>query len=109
MIPTLETDMNLDDGDILCCPSCREANLHQGNILAYQRHHEDGTGRKTHVPSSGDVPLHSLVDDSDIPGRRDSLEIEFSCEHCHGEEKPSNPYVLVIRQHKGTTYIHWRG
>lgn len=85
---------------VLICPSCEGENLHQHSATTYWRA-EDGDALKTLSSVAGSVTR--IQESSKVTGRRDSLDIEFHCEHC-----PSMP-TLRIHQHKGQTFLTWIG
>lgn len=90
------------DNDVLRCPGCQDqySCLHQSVTRLWERDAEDADGTVIEVRGSRDFSIWHAPSVL-IPGRRNSLEIEFWCEMC--ERKP----VLRIGQHKGSTYIEW--
>jgi hypothetical protein len=86
------------DGDTLLCPKCGSGNLHHSSVTTYFRDCEDGDAiRATMSKRKVDIDRVGTA-----PGRRDSLQISFWCEHCDGKE-----YALEICQHKGATEVVW--
>jgi hypothetical protein len=89
-------------GTGLRCPLCEESNLHQGEVIIWNRKGEDDDlGLMVRV----DGQKYNADDDQFMAGnpssRRDGMTIEFVCEHC--EAAP----ILAIFQHKGTTFLKW--
>lgn len=96
----------VDDSGQLVCPYCHETYLHQDKIRVYNRlTGEDSSGLVVTIQGLLE-PVVAWVHKARMTGRRQSLEIEFECEHC--EPRPL-PLTLVIYQHKGNTRLHWRG
>lgn len=89
----------------LPCPLCNEDNLHQEKVEVMFRDIEDGHGNLVIAKPR----LVTCERSGRLPGRRNTLYIFFSCEHCHGGYEPSDEdaIILVIQQHKGTTYVWW--
>ena len=88
------------DNDELECPRCGGIYLPQESVAAIFRDREDGPGTLAES-RKGEVTVRRLSD-SEIPGRRDSIVITFSCETC-GEGAPAS--ALQIMQHKGSTFF----
>lgn len=88
--------------DTLLCPVCEEEWLHQRAARVVFRDGEDGPGSLAISTREG-INI-SRVSDSEIPGRRDAIEIDFSCEICEDESVKT----LLIMQHKGQTVIDWK-
>lgn len=94
-------DMNVD-GEFRC-PRCGEANLHHQAVTVFDRSEDDSEVLVTSV-------RHRVTEVSRQPSsvcpstRRDAVTIGFSCEHCLDIE-----FVFHIVQHKGTTFVYWRG
>lgn len=92
---------------VLECPSCGFGFMHQCGVEVFARDEEDAErGYHVSVDYSDGVNLTSGVetDDGNPSRRRDGIKIKFWCEDCRNK---SNPYVLVIKQHKGNEYMHW--
>jgi len=87
---------------VLRCPSCKESYLHHERVVVWARG-EDADGVRIEVEPSGAAGV-TPTQAKDFPKdwRRQSLTIEFCCEHC--KAKP----VLEIAQHKGNTRVGWR-
>lgn len=93
-----------DMGDLtsrLLCPKdgCHNNNLHHGRVKVINRDREDSDALAVavdhHTVTSKRIPS------KEAPGRRDGIEIEFSCEE-HGPVG-----VLSIMQHKGDTLLEF--
>jgi hypothetical protein len=88
----------------LTCPRCRSEYLHHGTVTIYDRAEDEPDVTIIEVK---DQIAHSCVMDNEKSGnpslRRDGLVVEFWCEHCDA------PLELVVLQHKGQTYVAWRG
>jgi len=85
----------------LRCPVCGQSEgLHQGAVVVRNRS-EDQPCNVVRVGRRGKVKKER-VDDSRLPGRRDTLDIDFWCECCG-----KLPCALRIYQHKGTTFLSW--
>lgn len=89
----------INDGQLVC-PFCKDTYLHQGRVTVLNRVREDGPGFETIV--KGPLSSTSFVEAKDMPGRRESLQIEFECEMCRDKK-----LTLQILQHKGSTYLDW--
>jgi hypothetical protein len=87
------------DIPILTCSSCGGDYLHQRKITAHRRPNEDGEGRITELTNTDIIDKWVLP--ADLEGRRDAVFIEFDCEFC------DQISILMIKQHKGSTYIGW--
>ena len=97
----MELNLHCADSAELVCPECDSAyGLHHQQITAVFRQREDGDGTATTVALARTTLNAAKA--SDLPGRRDCIEIEFSCENC-GELAT----VLRIEQHKGMTRLCW--
>lgn len=84
----------------LACPGCGEQNLHQGEVLVFDRVAEDsdqGTVTSSVSGQSRDGEMWR-----NPSKRRDGILIHFSCEHCDADP------ILAIVQHKGATFIYWK-
>src|ERR1051325_918996 len=86
-----------DAVNLLC--ACGHEYLHQGKVVLQDRA-EDDPGTRTTLDVQG-MPLVETINDPEFVGRRNDLQIEFTCEQC---EKTN---TLVIQQHKGYTLIFW--
>ncbi len=116
----------------LVCPVCNESYLHQRTVKVQNRAEDSHTGSVYTIQPSG--KLYHSTDTSKSPLRRQSMQIEFECEHCHAsgefneeefghfdeeedpymrvsrlenQREPPPPFVLQIIQHKGSTYFEW--
>ena len=76
------------DGDALICPNCNSANLHQKDVAIVNR------GSTYLFKEGGEIGVGSNHPGCDIG-------ISFWCEQCEVAAD------LMIKQHKGTTYIEW--
>ena len=105
---TSENDdhVKLEDKTSLLCP-CGSNKLHQKKVDVMFRFKEDGDGLKT-TSTGGCGYVKDITNtkseikyvcDKEIPKRRDSIEITFSCEDC------DNNTILQICQHKGINRI----
>ena len=104
--PKSERSVNIstDGNDELLCPDCGSNYLHQTSLRVMARTKgEDGPGTITSVAGDGAATIRSAAS-SELPGRRDSVEILFWCEQC-GEDAPEK--VLQLLQHKGNTITTW--
>ncbi len=93
---------------LLLCPRCGEGYLHHGQITIWERTKgEDGDGFQITVDSWREIAMEA-VEEKRIPGRRNAVDIEFSCELCGDfEYEPSRTITLRIQQHKGNTVMEW--
>jgi len=91
---------------ILHCPFCGFSYLHHGGVEVFNREFEDSEkGSHTYVSGNGGITyshLGPMVPGNPSP-RRDGVLIRFTCEAC------DDPLVLAIYQHKGQTYVEWKG
>lgn len=94
--------VEIDQFGMLKCPTCPFNNLHQASVVATFRKVEDGPVQKTIITKD---EIH-IENNSNGPGRRDCIVIDFWCEECHISDD-SLPYKLQIIQHKGPTYMSW--
>jgi hypothetical protein len=88
---------------LLLCPRCHDTTsyLHHGAVRVYERREDSPTAIRTTV---ADEELYRDLACPDVgTGRRHSLEIAFTCEQCDLDA------WLVVYQHKGQTFITWRG
>lgn len=120
------TGLVLLDGEGLVCPRCGEGYLHQGPVRVYSRR-EDCDGTLTTVECEAKVSVAPFPGGR-MPGRRQSLEIDFYCEicgdNCYDTDQPGPSdcscgcgecqcgnarYSLTLRvmQHKGCTLVSW--
>jgi len=97
--PPHSGSIEIGDDDALLCPVCKNSYLHQGEVTAFHRREEDSGGivAKVRHTSLWVQPASS----EDLPGRRDTITIEFQCE----DGCPTQ--VLTIQQHKGRTFVRW--
>jgi hypothetical protein len=102
--------------DLLFCPKCNNANLHHGAIKTISRFCEDSDGIESTHDSQNNTVLTRPISKENIPYRRDSLTIEFWCEHCttavtdvYGNTRHVSDikHTLSIYQHKGSTFMEW--
>lgn len=93
-------ELIVDDEYKMMCPECGDEWLHQVNVYVANRP-EDCDSNCVRISSRGNIVSHHL-DSNDIPGRRDCVEISFSCENCG-----DIGHRLRIQQHKGNTFIGW--
>lgn len=92
-----------DGNQELLCPDCGNNYMHHLEIHVTTRDGEDQGGTIATIAQDGSTSLRR-VGATQIPGRRDSLQISFWCEAC-GEDAPQK--ILQILQHKGNTEIGW--
>ena len=78
-----------DKGELLC-PGCGREYLRAVKVEAFDRSSEDMGGVHVTV-SSGKATVDNV--------RKEGVKVFFTCETCNCES------VLMIMQHKGTTYI----
>jgi hypothetical protein len=94
---------NNRDADILCCPACGFLYLHQTGVVVYHRRNEDDQDMTvTHV-GYGEAITHRTRETNNPSERRSGMAIQFACEGCE------NVFELTIEEHKGNTYLGWRG
>ena len=93
-----EKKLYADDDGLVSCPDCGSENLHQESCEVIFRD-EDKDGLLT-IVENGNIET-GYIQSPDIPFRRDSMYINFSCEHCEGIKS------LFIAQHKGCTFMAW--
>ena len=84
---------------VLHCAHCEGAWTHQEEVRAVWRA-EDDVGQLS--TSAFNKKGEELVPKSKCIGRRDWVEIDFSCESC------SDISTLIIKQHKGNTFVSWK-
>jgi len=89
---------------LLLCPVCGGNNLHHVGVEVFWRKDEDAESG-FHLCSGDSQPVLITTDQLSNPStRRDGLKIRFECEcGCH----KTHGITLLIRQHKGTTYLEW--
>ena len=97
MLPKIQQSDFWDGKGELLCPGCGQEYLHAVKVEAFDRTSEDMGGVHVTV-SSGKATVDNVMKDNPS-SRRDGLKIFFACETCDCES------VLMIMQHKGTTYI----
>ena len=85
-------------GQAVCCPSCGEINLHHEITEVFNRRTEDAKDGLHVLVTGASSTIETGMSANPSP-YRDGILIRFSCEHCD-----ANP-VMVITQHKGTTYM----
>ena len=92
----------------LACPVCRESlYLHHSATRVLNRiQGEDSDGVRISAPGGFEFSL-KLVPFAEIPGRRDSVEIDFWCETCSRWDAKRTVGTLRIMQHKGATQLTW--
>ena len=96
----------VDEDGLLYCPRCKEqlSYLHHGRVIVYERTREDGDNIVT-VVHQGEKKRAVMPKDwpsSNPSSRRDGIAIHFYCECSFVGE-------LTIAQHKGRTFLGWRG
>lgn len=96
MIPRLE-NYEKDFGAELLCPSCGCINLHHEAVEIFECGEDAEYG--VHVTVTEGKATMDTTLSGNPSDRRHGLKISFWCEQCH--EKP----VLIIKQHKGSTYM----
>jgi hypothetical protein len=89
----------------LVCPICNGNNLHHGEVRVYGRPVEDGDGIKVSVKGATTEVIPQGA--REFVGRRDHIEIHFTCETC-GDCEEGDGFWLTIIQHKGTTFLFTR-
>ena len=94
--------IKINSNDELLCPDCGNNYTHHSSVNVIMRDSEDGPG--TSAISSIKGVAVSRVESSQIPGRRDVIEIQLWCEQCGSDD----PKTLRIMQHKGNTEITWQ-
>lgn len=88
----------------LICPRCRSEYLHHGELTIYDRGEDAARVTKIEVRNqSAQISKVNNAESGNPSPRRDGLAIEFRCEHCDGSLE------LTIAQHKGQSFIAWRG
>lgn len=106
--------LKMENG-MLACPRCDSLNLHHERVEVFDRREDQTSG--THVTVNGMDALHCrgcnpnpatpgvMMDATmtDNPSsRRSGLIVGMWCEQCHERS------LLLIHQHKGSTYLEWR-
>ncbi len=99
------------EGDMVCCPSCQEPLLHQNEVEVFDRDEDAREGQHVHItnrdaPMNESTPTQVTVDTKLVGNpsiRRQGIAITLWCESCQGRS------TLLIYQHKGCTYMHWKG
>lgn len=96
-------NVRISDMDVLLCPDCGGKHdngwLHHSTITVHSRKEEDGDGIVRVIDGLEDSTYFETSEH--IPGRRDTLDISFKCEHCQ------IPRMLRIQQHEGVTFMKW--
>lgn len=98
--------LTVQDG-VLLCPRCGGNNLHHCMIVIFARDGEDRDGTVITVDKTEGDPWTLATErrgSGDFPGRRGSVEIDFSCETCGDHDA----LTLLVRQHKGETLMRWK-
>jgi len=96
------TPIEIDNCGHLNCPECGGNNIHHKGVSVYLRDREDGPGVLHLVPEHSVDKVDSFqIKSHQIPGRRNSLLINFWCETC------PEISTLQIIQHKGNTQLNW--
>lgn len=97
-------DVKLDEQCNLKCPHCSEAaDMHHDNVRVLDRG-EDAAGQKFEFSPTGFVRVtHLEANSPEWNGRRHSLEVDFKCWMCKRDS------TLKLVQHKGVTYLQWKG
>jgi hypothetical protein len=86
-------------GDILACPQCGGADIHQTTVEMWNR--ADGAKIGFHVQSA-QVCVHTDFDMQNNPSpKNDAVVITFVCLTCERE------FGLGFMQHDGKTWIAW--
>lgn len=90
---------------IVACPHCHFNYLHQEKIEVFDRGEDSDKGDYVSIGGKdGSVlSVNSPLPPGNPSGRRHGLTIHFWCEGC--EELPQ----LNIYQHKGQTFMEWKG
>ena len=110
----MSASVAMADDFVLKCPGCNDDWLHHESVVVQNRASEDKDGKFITVDGL-EISSRSAVN-KEFPGRRDSVEIEFWCEQCHGYDETDDistlnlpgRFVLTIMQHKGQTMLSWR-
>jgi uncharacterized protein YbaR (Trm112 family) len=89
------------DGELLACPSCKDSYLHHANVHIWQRNEDQKEG--TFIVSTRDetITSNNYPMDDCPSSRRSAVAIQFWCESCR------NINQLNICQHKGQTFMEW--
>ena len=93
--------IKVNEDGLLLCPSCEETYLQFNDVEVHRRLGEDGDALSTLFDDT--EVITSITKSKDLPGRRDSNSFDFHCENC------SSPYEMVMLNHKGQTFMVWRG
>ena len=93
-----------DDG-VLLCPICGSINLNHQSVEVSNRRGEDREGGLLRVTLGKEIEVERLEAEQFQHGRRDHVSCSFYCEGC--SQGRIIPFILVLRQHKGSTYLGW--
>ena len=109
-----EKAVKIDDYTLIC-PSCGGNNLHHHTVEIFNRTEDAATG--VHIKAEvaewnhdNDLKDTAMMDtnmEENPSKRRQGISIGFLCETCDGDDGVD--MVLDIVQHKGSTYMFWRG
>lgn len=91
----------LNADSLLVCPKCAGTYLHHAAATLWQRDAEDQDATQIKVSPRG-VQVGRLAN-REVPGRRDGLQLYFTCETCGPVGH------LRILQRKGQTLFEWTG
>ncbi len=99
----MKSDVRIDEDGRLLCGFCTESPyMHQADVCVAIRDIEDGPATVVDVRVSGVQVTRATSEVADKKfGRRDQMSIKFWCEEC------GQTQYLVLRQHKGLTYVKW--
>ncbi len=87
----------------LVCPNCEGLCLHHEQVEVFTRRAEDSEDG-ARVVCGGDRTVSISPSIEGNPSRRrGGLRVRFRCENCE------NLPVLILVQHKGSTYLEWEG
>lgn len=88
----------------IACPECGSLGLHQLDVYVVDRLPREDDSVEVKRIGSRRVTF-DRVQEFEVPGRRNFLEVSFYCEECCGHgilEKR-----LRIEQHEGRTLLYW--
>ncbi len=100
--------------DETVCPHCGGEDMHIAGVVVFARDKEDGDATVTTVILPPDFADDGTVggrkagtsttrmNASRVPGRRSSVILECTCEHCDQRSH------LEILQHKGKNLVSWQ-
>lgn len=89
---------------LLVCPRCGDTYLHHHAVKVFERVAEDAGGSVTLV--EGLRVSTRPAERGEIPHRRNTVRIAFTCEFCDSEDRVCR-MALEIEQHKGLTCMRW--